>query len=261
MKAFLFHLLIISILLTNTSMAQPSVGDSALNFNLPDTNGVYFQLDDFSGNIILFNFFASWCIPCQQEAPQVESEIWQAFQGQNVMVVGISVADSIFQIRNFVDLTGITYPILRDVDGSFFSEYGFVFFPANVLVNAQGTIEFVEEGFNIPLFVQMIDSLLNLTAISGSEEPLITSRTFELLGPYPNPFNSSVRIQFQVNKPGQFTFTLYDITGSMVKKEKQYYQSGLREIALEMNGFSSGVYIFSLAAGNHQEVGKFVLQK
>lgn len=260
MKKILQFISLVLILLQYT-YAQPAVGDSALDFNLPDTNGTFFQLDDFAGNIVLFNFFASWCIPCQQEAPQVEAQIWQAFQGQNVMVVGISVADSVFQIRNFVDLTGITYPILRDRDGSFFTEYGFVFFPANVLVNAQGTIEFVEEGFNIPLFVQIIDSLLNLTAIDNQDSPRLLPGNFELLGPYPNPFNSTVRIQFRVNKPGTFSLKLYNITGQLVYQEQAAYSTGIQEIPIEMNGFASGVYLFSLSDGKQVKVGKFVLQK
>ena len=260
MKTYLYSAVIL-LLLLQYNYAQPAVGDSALDFHLPDTNGTFFQLDDFAGNIILFNFFASWCIPCQQEAPQVETEIWQAFQGQNVMVVGISVADSIFQIRNFVDLTGITYPILRDRDGSFFMEYGFFFFPANVLVNAQGTIEFIEEGFNIPLFVQIIDSLLNLTSLNEPGSPQLPSRSFELLGPYPNPFNSTVRIQFRVNKPGEITLKLFDITGRLVHRQQAFFSDGIQEIPLDMTVFASGVYVFSLAAQNQVETGKFVLRK
>jgi peroxiredoxin len=78
------------LILCRICYAQVSVGDPAINFNLPDTNNVYHTLQEFSGDILLINFFASWCIPCQEEAPLLEDSIWQVYGNQGVTVLGIS---------------------------------------------------------------------------------------------------------------------------------------------------------------------------
>ncbi len=67
--------LVIAMRLIVPVSAQVHVGDSAPDFTLPDTAGNGISLSDFSGDIVLLNFFATWCVPCQVEAPQLEDSI------------------------------------------------------------------------------------------------------------------------------------------------------------------------------------------
>jgi peroxiredoxin len=219
------------------------VGDPAINFNLPDTNNVYHTLQEFSGDILLINFFASWCIPCQEEAPLLEDSIWQVYGNQGVTVLGISAGDSIFQISNFVNMTGITYPLLRDRDMSYFIQYGSPAFPTNVIVNPQGIIVFLEPGFDIP---QLAENIV---------------RNLELIGSYPNPFNSTVNIRYQLQKAADIQLKIHDINGRLLQQEKLNISPGIHTQTVSMAGNASGIYFFTLKSGDEIQAGKIILQK
>jgi peroxiredoxin len=237
------------------------VGDPAIDFNLPDTNNVYHTLQDFSGEILLINFFASWCIPCQQEAPLLEDSVWQVYGNQGVTVLGISVGDSIFQIKNFVNMTGITYPLLRDRDMSYFFQYGPLVFPTNVIVNPQGIIVSLEPGFDIPRLVSIIDSLLNTTGIEMSEPTGNVVRNLELISSYPNPFNSTVNIRYQLQKATDIQMKIYDISGRLLQQENLNISAGIHTQAVNMASNASGIYFFTLQSDDEIQAGKIVLQK
>jgi peroxiredoxin len=237
------------------------VGDPAINFNLPDTNNVYHTLQEFSGDILLINFFASWCIPCQEEAPLLEDSIWQVYGNQGVTVLGISAGDSIFQISNFVNMTGITYPLLRDRDMSYFIQYGSPAFPTNVIVNPQGIIVFLEPGFDIPQLVSIIDSLLNTTGIDVSAPAENIVRNLELIGSYPNPFNSTVNIRYQLQKAADIQLKIHDINGRLLQQEKLNIPPGIHTQTVSMAGNASGIYFFTLKSGDEIQAGKIILQK
>ncbi len=241
--------------------AQAVVGNPAPDFSMPDTNGVYHSLGDFSGQIIVLNFFASWCGPCQIESPLLEDSIWQVYQNQGVTVIGASVGDSLWQIRNFVNLTGITYPILRDRDFAVFNDYGFLAFPSNAIINRQGIVVHLETGFNIPRFVRIVDSLVSITGIAESPPTGQLPRTLTLLGPYPNPFNSQVKIRFQLARTNPVKLTVYNTTGQQIWSRSAVFPAGRQEFALNLNRQASGIYLFTLQAGAERETGKFVLQK
>ncbi|HID38152.1 MAG TPA: TlpA family protein disulfide reductase [Calditrichaeota bacterium] len=87
-KKYVFAVLLV-IVLDTSGYAQIGVGDSIIPFNLPDTAGHSISSDDFAGQILLLNFFATWCGPCKIEAPQLEDSIWQVYMDRGVTVLGL----------------------------------------------------------------------------------------------------------------------------------------------------------------------------
>ncbi len=259
MKKVLIFLLFIGF--WQAALAQVNVGEIAPDFALKDTNDVVYNLSDYSGQVVLINFFASWCAPCKIEAPFIEDSLWQAFQNLDLQVIGISVADSNWQIRQFVTETGITYPLLKDTDANLFSTWSHNAYPYNAIIDKDGLISYTETGFNIAAMVNHVDSLINVTGIEDSPQETILPSTLELIGPYPNPFNGQVNIRFDLRTPAPVHLSVFDINGRRITDITQNFSSGFNDLFLDFTDQASGLYIFRLQAGNDAKSGQFILQK
>lgn len=97
-------------------------------------------LASLHGKIVLVNVFASWCEPCQQEAPLLRraQALLQAHDGT---VVGVTYQDNASNDLNFVHKYHLNYPIIRDVSGNFANGFGVTGVPETFLINRQGKIE------------------------------------------------------------------------------------------------------------------------
>lgn len=97
-------------------------------------------LADLRGEVVLLNVWATWCVPCRQEAPELQS-LHETY-GDRLRVVGVSVDNrgAEDQIRAFVDQYGMTYDIWWDPDGTAIEEFGAVGVPLTVLIGRDGRI-------------------------------------------------------------------------------------------------------------------------
>jgi thiol-disulfide isomerase/thioredoxin len=78
--------------------------------HLPDLNGRPRQLEEWRGKVILLNFWATWCAPCQAEIPHLIG-YGREYRGHGLRVVGVGL-DEVRKLRNFVRTLGIDYPVL-----------------------------------------------------------------------------------------------------------------------------------------------------
>jgi peroxiredoxin len=239
------------------------MGDSALSFTLPDTSGNFVSLDDFSGDVILLNFFAHWCVPCYTEGPLLEDSIWNAYKNRGITVLGLGHMSTNANIQFFSDSTHVTYPLLKDTAATIFNNYGVPFLPHNYIIDQTGIVAYVDgvSGFNIRKLVNVVDSLVNISdIINGTFDPHQIDR-LEIYPAFPNPFNSIVKLNFRILKPALVTISVFDITGKRVSEISQHFGGGIQSLSLELNNISSGVYFYSIKALDKRKIGKFILQK
>jgi cytochrome c biogenesis protein CcmG/thiol:disulfide interchange protein DsbE len=103
------------------------------------------SLADYRGKIVLLNYWASWCDPCRQEAPLLQR--WQrTLEKRGGTVLGIDVLDVAGDARAFVRKYGLTYPILRDGDGSSQTAYGILAYPETFVIGRNGRIAAAQRG-------------------------------------------------------------------------------------------------------------------
>ena len=97
------------------------------------------SLDDFRGKVVVLNVFASWCDPCRAEAP-ILARTERAIVKHDATIVGVTYLDNSDSSEQFVRQEHITYPVLRDVSGSFVRSFGTTGVPETFVIDRQGHI-------------------------------------------------------------------------------------------------------------------------
>lgn len=91
------------------------------------------------GQVVVLNFWASWCVPCRDEAPLLEAT-WQRYRDRGVVVVGVNVQDLVPAAQRFLRETRVTYPVVRDRDSRVYRAYGLTGVPETFFIDRQGRI-------------------------------------------------------------------------------------------------------------------------
>ena len=114
-------------------------GQLAFDFSLDDVSGQRIQLSDLRGHPVVINFWATWCPPCRQELPALQSA-YQRFRDQGVILLGVDLKENVETIQNFTAQFGLTYPLLLDRDGAVSERYQVRGIPTTVIVDADGVV-------------------------------------------------------------------------------------------------------------------------
>ncbi len=108
----------------NATDKSPSAAQdrAAPDFLLPAIDGSQIRLSDLQGHPVLVNFWASWCTPCREEAPDL-IKIYNDYKGQGLQVIGVDLRESDTAVQGFVDEFGVPYPIALDRNGQVASNW------------------------------------------------------------------------------------------------------------------------------------------
>jgi cytochrome c biogenesis protein CcmG/thiol:disulfide interchange protein DsbE len=114
-------------------------GQRAPEFDLPLLDGSgSLSSQELRGSPVVVNFWASWCIPCREEAPLLE-RAWREYRDDGVVFLGVNVNDAKSDARRFVEKFGITYPTVRDVDLLLPKDFGVKGLPETFFIDDQWT--------------------------------------------------------------------------------------------------------------------------
>ncbi len=138
-------------------------GSGERPFTLPALTGEIVQLSDFRGNVVVLNFFATWCPPCREEMPSLEA-LYQANKNRGLAVVGIAAdPDGDKAIAPFAKEYALTFPLLLDTKSEVFRLYFVNNIPVTYLIDKQGRIAGMSRGgadWNSPQAQELVDELL-----------------------------------------------------------------------------------------------------
>jgi cytochrome c biogenesis protein CcmG, thiol:disulfide interchange protein DsbE len=123
--------------------APTLVGGFAPEFNLEllhgGAPGDRVRLIDLRGQVVVLDFWASWCKPCAEQAAIME-QLSQEFASQDVYVLGVATSDSMDEAKGFIDSHATTYPMAFDEGNAMAQAYGVTVLPTVVVVDAMGQV-------------------------------------------------------------------------------------------------------------------------
>jgi cytochrome c biogenesis protein CcmG, thiol:disulfide interchange protein DsbE len=96
-------------------------------------------LSSLQGKAVVLNFWASWCLPCKDEAPYLE-QVWQDNRERGLVVVGLDAKDFRRDARRFADRFGLTFPLVFDGPGDTLGSWGVTGFPETFVLDREGKV-------------------------------------------------------------------------------------------------------------------------
>jgi len=145
-------LVTVAIELNRSQQGQIGPGDKVSNFSMPlfsgyDWNGQpQIQLADFRGKVVMVNFWASWCKPCEQEAPDLE-QAWQFYKDDGrVVFIGADYVDTEPEARAYLAKFDITFANGPDLGTRVSQIFRIKGVPETYFINQQGVLQYAQIG-------------------------------------------------------------------------------------------------------------------
>lgn len=130
-----------------TEFPGPRVGRPAIEYVATTLEGDSVSLGSLRGQVVLLNLWATWCVPCRQETPYLQS-VFEEHEGEGLRVVGVSLdtGDAAGDIRAFVEEYGVTYTILHDPRMRGLELYQVIGLPGSFLIDREGILRWMQYG-------------------------------------------------------------------------------------------------------------------
>ncbi len=120
--------------------ASDNAPEAAPDFTVETFNGESLTLSDLRGQVVVLNFWASWCPPCRWEMPFFET-ISQEYKERGVVFLGVAMSDTIEDAQRFADAAGVTYDLALDTTNQIARDYEVLGLPTTFLIDKDGVIQ------------------------------------------------------------------------------------------------------------------------
>lgn len=155
-------LIVVGLQLVNKSQTTVKPGVAAPDFTFHNYDGTQMTLEEMRGKVVLINIWASWCTPCEDEAPDLQAAWEQYADRDDVLFLGIAYADTDEPAMRYLERFGITYPNGPDIGTRIYDDFHATGVPETYVIDRSGMITNVKVGpfGSVREITSMIDPLL-----------------------------------------------------------------------------------------------------
>ena len=150
-----------SLLCLTASAGAIAPGAPAPAFQLHTAGSSDLSLSDLKGQVVLINFWASWCGPCRQEMPILD-QLYRKYKSAGFTLVGVNVEPKSGDAEGFLKSTPVSFPILFDPDSKVSKLYEVPGMPSTVILDRSGKIRYVHQGYKPGEESQYLDQIRTL---------------------------------------------------------------------------------------------------
>jgi thiol-disulfide isomerase/thioredoxin len=165
---------VMSVLVPVSGMAagfQAGANVPAPALQAQDLNGVPHTLANFRGKVVLLNFWASWCPPCQREMPSME-RLRLRMAGRPLEIVALDSAETRDEVSAYLSRMPLGFPVLLDPDGSNTRRWKVFALPSSFLLDAEGRVRYILTGpteWDEGEALLLVESLLAELPVAGKQ--------------------------------------------------------------------------------------------
>ena len=135
--------------LTLLACGAAAAGDApapAPAFSLPARGGSTVDLSQFKGQVVMLNFWASWCVPCRQEMPLLET-MYKKYKPLGFTLIGVNVEPDQKDAEGFLKQTPVSFPVLFDAKSKVSTLYNVQVMPTTVFIDRKGNVRLVHQSY------------------------------------------------------------------------------------------------------------------
>ena len=140
-----FSILFASLLLFGTANSA-NIQGKAPNFTLKSNTGKNIKLSELRGQVVLLNFWASWCGPCRQEMPLLE-KLQKRYSALGFTVLGVNVEEDSSKAKSLLKDIPVSFPILFDMQNTVSKQYNVSAMPSTVMIDRNGNMRYLHKGY------------------------------------------------------------------------------------------------------------------
>ena len=145
-----------------TSLASSGLtGQPAPDFALKSSTGENMRLSEYRGDVVMINFWATWCGPCRQEMPLLD-ELYNRYERVGFNLLGVNIDDDSNKAMDMIHELGVNFPVLFDARKEVSKMYDVDAMPVTVLVDREGTVRFVHQGYKPGYEEKYLDQVRSL---------------------------------------------------------------------------------------------------
>lgn len=118
----------------------------APDFTLRTMNGPNLRLQEQRGQVVMVNFWATWCGPCRQEMPHL-NKLYDKYKSSGFVLLGVNIDDDAAKATDLANKLGLKFPVLLDTDKKVSRTYDMNAMPATLLIDRDGKVRYIHRGY------------------------------------------------------------------------------------------------------------------
>jgi len=121
-------------------------GQPAPDFALKSSTGENLRLSEYRGDVVMINFWATWCGPCRQEMPHLDA-LYARYERVGFNLLGVNIDDDSRRAMQMIEELGVSFPVLFDARKEVSELYEVNAMPVTVIVDREGNVRYIHQGY------------------------------------------------------------------------------------------------------------------